>query len=283
MGKGTAACCRPVGMHDVEGGARGVSLRRVPSGKSRFLSVAPVKSLAKKGVCVVAICYTMGVLARESSVASGKELVMKRFLMAGSLLGAMIFAGCSLSPEKVAIPVDTWVAQVGVGAQFVPATESWTLLRVAPFWMDRDRVCFLSAAGVSSARAHGGLTVGGMNFADSGWGVSVGALVDSCEDHTGVRVGAITCGGKQDGVQIGLFNWCREDSHALQLGLINWNGYFAFPIVNIACGGKGLPEPGEVEIVAEPETPVPAPSTPAAPEDVPVTPVAEIVPEGEAL
>ncbi len=172
--------------------------------------------------------------------------MMKRFSLA-FVMGALLCAGCSISPSKVAIPFDGWFMQMGVGAQFIPATESWTLMRVSPLWFDDDRVCLLTVAGVSSARANSFVTLAGANFADSGVGVSMSALVDSCEDHVGVRVGAITCGGTQNGVQVGLFNSCSPDSHALQIGLINWNGYFPFPLVNVALGGEDEPEVETVE------------------------------------
>ncbi len=163
---------------------------------------------------------------------------MKRFSLMCVALGGLLLAGCSVTPSKIAVPLDTWPVQLGVGAQFIPASESWTLFRVAPLWWDCDRVCLATVAGLSAARAHGGVTVSGMNFAETGWGISVGAVVDSCGDHTGIRVGAINCGGKQDGLQVGLFNWCNEESHALQIGLLNWNGYFLFPLVNITIGGE---------------------------------------------
>ncbi len=147
--------------------------------------------------------------------------------------------GCTIAPDRIALPVDTHLVELGVGVQPVPLSEGWTCVRITPFWWDDDRILAANLGLVTVSRANTGVAVGGLVWADSGVGVSVG-LVDINKDHWGVRVGGINCGGKQIGAQIGLFNYCSEDSHALQIGLLNWNSehWWPMPFVNFANGKK---------------------------------------------
>lgn len=153
------------------------------------------------------------------------------------IAAAGTLCGCSVAPDRIALPLDTHVAEIGVGLQTVPLEESWTCVRVSPFWWDDDRVLAANVGVITGSRANTGIALGGLVWAESGTGVSVG-LVDVNYDHWGVRIGGINCGGKQNGAQIGLFNYCSEDSHALQIGLLNWNGkhWWPMPFFNIASG-----------------------------------------------
>lgn len=151
-----------------------------------------------------------------------------------TLTALLLFPGCTFSLDRVALPLDTHVAEVGVGLRTVPLSEGWSFIRVAPFWWDADRILVANVAGVTASRANDGLTLAGLALADSGFGLSVGLLADINGDHVGARLGAITCGGRQVGAQIGLLNWCTDDSRAIQIGLLNWNGRFWMPLVNVA-------------------------------------------------
>lgn len=153
----------------------------------------------------------------------------------------LLFTGCTFSLDRVALPLDTHVAEVGVGLRTVPLSEGWSFVRVAPFWWDGDRILLANVAGVTASRANDGLTLAGLALADSGFGLSAGLLADINGDHVGARLGAVTCGGRQVGAQIGLLNWCTDDSRAVQIGLLNWNGRFWMPLVNVATPAPAAP------------------------------------------
>ncbi len=170
---------------------------------------------------------------------------MKRCL---AMMGLMVMAcGCTIGLDKIAIPVDTHVLQLGVGAQWAPLEESYSFLRVSPFWVDNDRVFLGTVSAINGTASNGGLSVTGINFADSGWGISASAI-DLNDDFLGVNVAAINACGVHNGIQLGLINTCYEGSHNMQIGLINWNGSFAFPIINFATG---MDEPDESAEAAE--------------------------------
>ncbi len=185
-----------------------------------------------------------------------KQNVARRFRvgtwLAGlSVWGLMVLTGCSLSIDRVAIPLDTHIAEVGVGVQTLPLAENWSLFRLSPFWWDDDRILLANLSLVTASRANDGLTLSGITVADKGLGLSVGAVADVNHDHLGVRLGAITCGGRQVGLQVGGVNWCSPDSYAVQVGLLNWNGRFWFPLVNVAYGLDTPPEPAVASLHSE--------------------------------
>lgn len=159
---------------------------------------------------------------------------LRRLSVGVAIAGSL--SGCTVAFDRIALPVDTQIAEVGVGVQVASLSEGWSFVRVAPVWWDDDRILLANVSGVTASRANGGVTLSGLTIADSGWGLSVGALADVNGDHTGVRVGALTFGGRQVGAQIGLVNGCSEDSYAVQLGLLNWNGRFWMPLMNVATG-----------------------------------------------
>ncbi len=161
---------------------------------------------------------------------------MRQLMISCVVTGLMALCGCTIGLDRIAIPLDTHVAEVGVGLRTVPLSEGWTCLRVAPFWWDHDRVLVANIAGVTVSRANSFVTLAGVTMAESGMGLSVGALADLNDDYLGLRVGALNGGERQVGAQVGLINWCSKDSYALQLGALNWNGYFWFPLVNVALG-----------------------------------------------
>lgn len=147
---------------------------------------------------------------------------------------SLSFSGCTFSLDRVALPIDTHLAEVGVGLRTLPLSEGWSFVRVAPVWWDADRILLVNVSGVTASRANDGLALSGFTVADSGIGLSVGLLADINGDHVGARFGAVTCGGRQVGFQMGLLNGCAEGSRAVQLGLLNWNGRFWMPFVNVA-------------------------------------------------
>ncbi len=167
---------------------------------------------------------------------------MNRCLFALSLL--LMACGCTVWVDRIAIPLDTKIAQIGVGAQIMPLEESYSIFRIAPVWWDNDRIFLATVAGLNSSRSNGGLSVSAINVSEKGWGISASAI-DYNGDYFGVRVAGMNLGGRHDGIQVGLFNWCNEESHALQFGVLNWNGYFLFPIVNAVFGPKVEDEPDE--------------------------------------
>ncbi len=163
---------------------------------------------------------------------------MKRCIVGLGLM--MMVCGCTIGLDKIAVPVDTHILQLGVGAQWAPLEESYSFFRVSPLWIDNDRVFFGTIAAINGTKSNGGLSVTGINFADHGWGFSASAI-DLNDDFAGVNLAAINACGKHNGIQLGIFNSCDEDSHNMQIGLINWNGSFPFPIINFATG-KDEPE-----------------------------------------
>lgn len=147
----------------------------------------------------------------------------KVFVFMSAVIGMMFFMGCTMSLARVAVPIDTTYLQLGVGAKMLPCDDSFTAVRIAPFWFGDDYVAALNVSGISKSYANNGLALGGILFAQEGAGVSA-SLVDYNENHAGVRIGLFVWGEHQDGVQIGLFNKCSDSSHALQIGLVNWAG-----------------------------------------------------------
>lgn len=149
---------------------------------------------------------------------------MKRFL-SGTLMVLALFGvtGCTVSVSRFAIPIDTEVIQLGVGAKLTEWHDSATHVRLSPLWVDDDYIQGVNVSAISSCYATDGVAIGGLLHAHRGAGVSA-ALVDYNENHKGVRLGLFVCGGRQDGVQIGLINTCSDASHVLQIGLLNWAG-----------------------------------------------------------
>lgn len=146
-----------------------------------------------------------------------------------TLLMLLAFTGCTLSPSRVALPLDTSLVQAGVGVKLLPKADGFTLLRIAPVWLGDDYVAVANVSAVSFSDTNNGLAVGGLLVADEGCGVSA-AVVDTNQDHIGLRLGGVVCGGKQRGVQIGLVTYCSADSTALQIGLLNFTEGRSYPI-----------------------------------------------------
>jgi hypothetical protein len=134
-----------------------------------------------------------------------------------------MMTGCTVALSRIAIPVDTTFLQLGVGAKIMERNDEDSFIRVAPLWLGDDYIHCLNLSLISTSFANDGLAIGGILQAHEGRGISA-ALVDCNEDHTGIRLGLFVCGGRQDGLQIGLFNMCSDDSHVLQIGLLNWAG-----------------------------------------------------------
>ena len=156
------------------------------------------------------------------------------------LTAVLAFSGCSLSFDRLALPLDTGAVQLGVGVQPLPIREGWTLVRIAPLWWDNDRVFLFSLCGVNGMKA-ATLNLSGLTAAESGTGLSVSLLADSNDHHTGIRLAPITL-GCQGGLQLGLFNFATPESHALQIGLLNYNGSFFLPFINGVWGAEESPE-----------------------------------------
>lgn len=166
-----------------------------------------------------------------------------------ALLGAfLLLSGCSFSPSRVAVPVDTFPLQLGAGINFLPKGDTDTLVRLSPLWLGEDHVILANLSAVSTSDINSGIALGGIISASEGCGLSA-AVVDHNREHLGIRLGGIVCGERQVGLQIGLVTYCTADSKALQIGLLNFSegSYWPRPLLNWVWGSfdaaTGLPTP----------------------------------------
>ncbi len=80
-----------------------------------------------------------------------KAALMFRVLRSALSVFAPVFAlsGCPLSPDRIALPIDAHIAEIGVGMRTLPLSEGWSFVRVAPFWWDDDRLLLANVSGVT--------------------------------------------------------------------------------------------------------------------------------------
>lgn len=189
----------------------------------------------------------------------------KRFTLSfAAVLAGLMLTGCSLRPSRIALPLDNDIIQLGVGVKILPKADAFTCMRISPLWLGEDYVALANLSAVSVSDTHNGLAVGGILSAAGGCGLSA-ALLDHNGRHSGIRIGGVVCGGRQNGIQIGAVTYCSAKSHALQIGLLNFTEGVPFPIplLNLVWPSgdeKGDSVPAEPQVTEPCITPEPHPA-----------------------
>lgn len=165
-------------------------------------------------------------------------------------LGAMSALFLSACATETPIGIDTCALQCGAFNNSDSNFNCSTLLRLSPwFWNDACEINGISLSLLMSGSSHmNGLELsGGFNQSARVNGLQMSLLYNETDTMNGLQVAAINDAASANGVQFALYNSTREQGNVFQLGLfnqsnssenfqiglLNHNGHFWFPIINM--------------------------------------------------